>query len=109
MTDRMTVPPNSRLRRHAIIPGFLFWAGLIEAPGWDTVDEYKANMLEWATYTFPEVKLWHHRVAGDAQGKWKNWVKNGLANYVAGYHPLFMGCKCGKRLFAKPYGVGAVG
>jgi len=79
--------------------------GLIRAPGWDTVDEYRANMLGWVTYTFPELKLWHHRPAGGAQGTWKNWVKNGLANYVAGYHPLFMGCKCAKRALARPYGV----
>lgn len=83
--------------------------GLMPAPGWDTVDEYKANMLGWVTYTFPELKIWHHRTAGGAQGTWKNWVKNGLANYVAGYHPLFMSCKCGKRIFSKPYGIGALG
>jgi glycosyltransferase involved in cell wall biosynthesis len=82
---------------------------LIRQPGWDTVDEYRANMLGWVTYTFPELKLWHHRAAGGAQGTWKNWVKNGLANYVAGYHPLFMGCKCAKRALACPYGVVALG
>jgi len=83
--------------------------GLLDAPGWDTVDEYKANMLGWSTYTFPELKIRHHRHAGGAHGTWNNWVKNGLANYVAGYHPLFMGVKCGRRVFAKPYGVGALG
>ena len=83
--------------------------GLIQQPGWDTVDEYHANMLGFTTYTFPELKLCHHRPAGDVEGTWKNWVKNGLANYVTGYHPLFMLCKCGRRAFTKPYGIGAVG
>lgn len=83
--------------------------GLIEAPGWDTVDEYRANMLGWVTYTFPELKIWHHRPAGGAQGTWKNWVKNGLANYVAGYHPLFMLVKCARRLATRPYGIGSLG
>jgi biofilm PGA synthesis N-glycosyltransferase PgaC len=83
--------------------------GLLQAPGWDTVDEYKANMLGWSTYTFAEIKLHHHRHAGGAEGTWKNWVKNGLANYVAGYHPLFMSIKCGRRAFTKPYGIGALG
>lgn len=82
--------------------------GLVRAPGWDTVDEYRANMLGWVTYTFPELKCWHHRPAGAAQGMWKNWVKGGLANYVAGYHPLFMSCKCAKRAFTRPYGVAAL-
>jgi hypothetical protein len=66
-------------------------------------------MLGYVTYTFPELKLWHHRAAGGAQGTWKNWVKNGLANYVAGYHPAFMGCKCAKRALARPYGIAAAG
>jgi poly-beta-1,6-N-acetyl-D-glucosamine synthase len=83
--------------------------GLIQQPGWDTVDEYHANMLGMATYTFPEIKLCHHRPAGGAQGTWKNWVKNGLANYIAGYHPIFMFAKCLSRIFSKPYGIGALG
>ena len=83
--------------------------GLVQAVGWDTVDEYKANMLGWVTYSFPELKLWHHRVAGGAEGTWKNWVKNGLANYVAGYHPLFMILKSARRALMKPYGVVSLG
>jgi poly-beta-1,6-N-acetyl-D-glucosamine synthase len=83
--------------------------GLIRQPGWDTIDEYHANMLGMTTYTFPELKLCHRRAAGDVQGTWKNWVKNGLANYVAGYHPLFMLAKCLSRIVSKPYGIGAVG
>jgi poly-beta-1,6-N-acetyl-D-glucosamine synthase len=83
--------------------------GLLKAPGWDTLDELKANMLGWKTYSFPELKISHHRVAGDVDGAWKNWVKNGRANYITGYHPLFMMVKCMKRLFQKPYGLASVG
>ncbi len=83
--------------------------GLIKAPGWDTLDELKANMLGWRTYTFPELKLRHYRYAGEADGAWKNWVKNGRANYITGYHPLFMLCKCIFRLKEKPYFVAAAG
>jgi glycosyltransferase involved in cell wall biosynthesis len=79
--------------------------GLVRAPGWDTLDEVKANMLGWTTYSFPELKLHHFRPAGDADGVWKNWVKNGRANYVTGYHPIFMLCKCFSRLRERPYGV----
>ena len=73
--------------------------GLHRAPGWDTIDEVKANMLGWKTMTFPELKLNHHRFTGNADGAWKNWVKNGLANYITGYHPLFMLAKCARRAF----------
>jgi biofilm PGA synthesis N-glycosyltransferase PgaC len=83
--------------------------GLIRAPGWDTLDEVKANMLGWRTDSFRELKLHHHRFAGKADGTWKNWVKNGRANYITGYHPLFMLCKCISRLWEKPYVVGAAG
>lgn len=83
--------------------------GLIRAPGWDTVDEFKANMLGWRTRTFPEVKVIHHRQAGEAYGQWHNWTKNGLANYVAGYHPVFMLVKCVKRAFHRPLFIVAAG
>lgn len=83
--------------------------GLVKAPGWDTIDELKANMLGWSTRTFRNIPLRHHRFTGDADGTWKNVVKFGLANYITGYHPLFMLSKCVKRLFQRPYVVGAVG
>ena len=83
--------------------------GLVKAPGWDTLDEVKANMLGWATYSFAELKVTHHRFAGDVDGSWKNWVKNGRANYITGYHPAFMLFKCLSRLGERPYGVVTAG
>jgi glycosyltransferase involved in cell wall biosynthesis len=83
--------------------------GLISAPGWDTVDEVKANMVGWSTCTFPDLPLVHHRPAGMAYGQWSNLVKNGQANYVAGYHPLFMFLKCLRRTIEKPYLIEACG
>lgn len=81
--------------------------GLIQAPGWDTLDEVKANMLGWETRTFPELQILHHRVTGAADGSWRNLVKNGEANYISGYHNLFMIVKCLKRLVQKPYLIGS--
>lgn len=83
--------------------------GLLREPGWDTLDEFKANMLGWTTYTFPELRLVHHRVAGKVDGAWRNLVKNGRANYISGYHPLFMLLKCARRMFTRPYAVAGVG
>lgn len=83
--------------------------GLIKAPGWDTLDELKANMLGWTTRTFADIPLRHHRFTGSADGTWKNVVKFGLANYISGYHPAFMLTKCVKRLFQRPYLLGAAG
>jgi biofilm PGA synthesis N-glycosyltransferase PgaC len=83
--------------------------GLIQAPGWDTLDEVKANMMHWTTRTFPEIRLLHHRPTGGAYGAWSDRVKNGTANYIAGYHPLFMFLKCVKRMTERPYLVGSCG
>jgi len=83
--------------------------GLVRAPGWDTVDELRANMLGWRTYTFPEIELVHHRPTGNAYGAWRNWFKNGRASYLTGYHPLFMFVKCLKRLRSRPYCIASAG
>lgn len=80
--------------------------GLVKAPGWDTIDELKASMLGWETTTFQDLKIHQLKDTGSADGNWRNWVKNGLANYNSGYHPLFMAAKCGRRLFRRPYGLG---
>jgi glycosyltransferase involved in cell wall biosynthesis len=76
--------------------------GLVRWPGWDTVDELKANMLGWRTRTFPELPVEQLKDTGSGDGRWPNWVKNGVANYVACYHPLFMLAKCLRRSFRRP-------
>ena len=83
--------------------------GLFKVPGWDTLDELKANMLGWKTKGYAEIEVIHLRPTGDAYGVWRDWAKNGLANYISGYHPLFMLIKCVKRMFQKPYILIAVG
>ena len=83
--------------------------GLLAAPGWDTLDEVKANMMGWQTCCFPDLKLAHHKYTGSADGTWGGWVKNGRANYISGYHPLFMTLKCMRRVFKKPVLIGALG
>lgn len=83
--------------------------GLMRAPGWDTIDEVKANMLGWKTGSFPDLKLIHHRYTGKADGIWRNSLKNGIGSYIAGYYPIFMIIKCFKRLFQKPYVLSSFG
>jgi glycosyltransferase involved in cell wall biosynthesis len=76
---------------------------LVKAPGWDTIDEVKANLHGWTTQTFTDLKLIQHKPTGSADGKWRNWFKNGRANYITGYHPLFMLGKCAKRALNKAF------
>jgi biofilm PGA synthesis N-glycosyltransferase PgaC len=75
---------------------------LVRAPGWDTIDEVKANMKGWTTRTFAELPLIQLKGTGTADGAWLNWFKNGRGCYVSGYDPLFMLAKCVKRAFSNP-------
>lgn len=72
--------------------------GPMKVTGWDTLDEIKANMRGWTTQSFPDIQLFQQRTTGAVQGVWRNALKNGRGSYIAGYHPLFMACKCIKRM-----------
>jgi glycosyltransferase involved in cell wall biosynthesis len=82
---------------------------LIQAPGWDTLDEVQANRLGWKTRTFADLALLQHKPTGSADGCWKNAFKNGRANYFTGYHPAFVLAKCAKRIGREPFGVESAG
>lgn len=76
---------------------------LVKASGWDTIDEVKANLHGWTTRTFADLKLVQHKPTGGADGFWRDRFKNGRANYITGYHPVFMLAKCVKRALRKPF------
>jgi poly-beta-1,6-N-acetyl-D-glucosamine synthase len=77
-------------------------APLPSAPGWDTIDEIKANMFGWRTKTFTDVPLIQHKPTGVVDGVWKNWYKNGRGSYLTGYDPVFMLAKCASKIFRAP-------
>ena len=81
--------------------------GLWPAAGWDTIDEVKANMLGWKTYSFPELQLLHHRFTGTEEGLLRDRVKHGVACYVSGYHPLYVAASCLYRISQRPYVIGS--
>lgn len=83
--------------------------GLIKMTGWDTIDEVKANMIGWQTYTFDEPTLVHHRITGAADGIFRNYVKNGIGSFIIGYHPLFLLLKSVSLFFGKAGLKGAIG
>lgn len=83
--------------------------GLVRGLGWDTVDEVTANMKGWRTETFADLHLTHHRVTGSSWGKWQGLVKDGKADYLVGYHPLFFAGKCARRIFKRPFGMETLG
>jgi glycosyltransferase involved in cell wall biosynthesis len=82
---------------------------LVLSPGWDTIDEVKANFFGWKTKTFPNIIIIQRKPTGSGDGPFRNWFKNGLANYHTGYHPIFMVGKCLKRVTQRPILVASLG
>lgn len=78
------------------------------APGWDTVDELKANFRGWTTRTLHDLPLLQLKPTGAAAGRWADAFKNGRANYLTGYHPMFMLAKCAKRALRPPLLLGSL-
>jgi poly-beta-1,6-N-acetyl-D-glucosamine synthase len=77
------------------------------APGWDTIDEVKANMLGWKTYAFADLHLLHYRFTGSQGGLLHDRVKHGMVCYISGYHPLFVLASSLYRMTQKPYIIGS--
>jgi biofilm PGA synthesis N-glycosyltransferase PgaC len=105
---RLQVNPRFHVRGATKIYRRACWeaiGGLWPAPGWDTIDEVKANMLGWKTRAFEDPRLLHHRLTGS--GLLRDSVKHGVVCYVCGYHPLFVAASCLYRLIKKPYIVGS--
>jgi biofilm PGA synthesis N-glycosyltransferase PgaC len=110
-TLKLEPNPTFHVRGATKIYRRLCWeaiGGLWTAPGWDTIDEVKANMLGWKTHSFPELRLVHHRFTGTAEGLIRDRIKHGMACYISGYHPLFVAAKCISRITQKPYLIGAI-
>jgi poly-beta-1,6-N-acetyl-D-glucosamine synthase len=88
------------------------WQAISPLPrtaGWDTLDEVIANRLGWRTRTFAELPVVQHKPTGSADGRWRNAIKNGKANYFTGYHPAFMLAKCMRRVSRRPLGIESAG
>ena len=81
--------------------------GLWPTSGWDTIDEVKANMLGWKTYSFSDLHLHHHRMTGMEEGLMRDRIKHGMVCYISGYHPLFVLASCARRIPQKPYVMGS--
>jgi biofilm PGA synthesis N-glycosyltransferase PgaC len=97
---RFHVRGATKIYRRACWEGI---GGLWPAPGWDTIDEVKANMLGWKTYSFDGLPVIHHRETGAADGRIRDLIKHGMACHVSGYHPAFVAASCLRRLREKPY------
>ena len=77
--------------------------------GEDSVAEAMARMHGWEVWTFPEIKVQHHRRMGTEGGSiYKARFLSGIEAYVIGYHPIFQVVKCLYRIQEQPKFIGSV-
>jgi biofilm PGA synthesis N-glycosyltransferase PgaC len=109
-TPKLEVSPRFHVRGATKIYRKACWeaiGGLWPAPGWDTIDEVKGNMLGWKTYAFADLRLLHHRFTGSEEGLLRDRVKRGVACYVSRYHPIYVVASCLNRLTQRPFMIGS--
>jgi poly-beta-1,6-N-acetyl-D-glucosamine synthase len=64
---------------------------LPEEVGWDGLDELKAAVLGWRTWTVPTLSFRHHRPVGARDGaRSARWVAEGRCVYYMGYRPSYV-------------------
>lgn len=76
--------------------------GLVEAMGWDGIDEIKARMNGWEARPVEGLTVLHHRPEGAAHGIFSSGVQRGRGSYFMGYHPLFLIIRAIKRMSGPP-------
>lgn len=78
--------------------------------GVDAMAEASARMHGWKTRTFMDIEAVHHRVTGTAvrRSLLHAAYRDGVQEYVNGYHPLFELGKTFRRMFVRPYVLGGL-
>lgn len=76
--------------------------GLVEAMGWDGIDEIKARMRGWEAWPVPGLKVIHLRPEGLARGLFRSGMERGRGSYFMGYHPAFFALRALKCLLRSP-------
>jgi len=82
--------------------------GFIRMSGWDTVDEIKAQTMNWNTRHFPEIQFHHLKPEGSASGWFRTQILHGEAYFKYGGSKILFLAKCFQRLLtARPVVLGA--
>jgi len=83
--------------------------GFILRPGWDTVDEIRAQVMGWETRHFEDIAMRHLKPEGAGIGFSRTNLMHGQIYYLAGGGTLFLLLKCLHRLiFGRPILLGGV-
>jgi poly-beta-1,6-N-acetyl-D-glucosamine synthase len=76
--------------------------------GPDTHAEILARMNHWQVTSFSDLKVFHHRPTNSAEGVLRGWFRQGKMDYSLGALPVFELFKLLRRLWVKPYLIGAM-
>lgn len=76
--------------------------GLVQAMGWDGIDEIKARMKGWEAAPVPELRVIHLRPEGKATGAFASGKERGRGSYFMGYHPLFFAFRAARNIVRSP-------
>lgn len=110
LTDRRSTPKAIQVFRREVfqqIGGFL----PLKYGGEDTIACVMARMAGWKAWSFPRLKVVHHRPTGTGNNKRILWVRfnQGICEYSLAAHPVFFILKALRRtLLEKPLFLGGM-
>jgi glycosyltransferase involved in cell wall biosynthesis len=77
--------------------------------GIDAVAESMARFAGWEVRTFSEITFYHYRRTGTAERHiLKAYFRNGVKEYLIGYHPIFEFLRVVKKVKTKPFLIGSI-
>lgn len=81
--------------------------GFVCDAGWDTVDEIRAQSMEWNTRHFKDLAFHHLKPEGSRRGWFRTLLMHGEVFYRTGGGPVFVLAKAMNRCRSKPWLLGA--
>ena len=79
----------------------------LEHGGYDWCAEVTARMKDWRVQSFPDLAVYHHRPTKGWVGRLRRSYQEGLMDFSLGSHPLFEIAKIARRVWSRPYVLGA--
>ena len=70
--------------------------------------EIQARMKRWRVASFPDLSVFHHRPTNSAEGVLRGWFRQGKMDYSLGALPVFEMFKLLRRVWVRPYVIGAM-
>ena len=70
--------------------------------GWDGIDELKAAVCGWRTATIHDIVFFHHRKAGEREGAYARWRRQGETAHYMGYRPSYLVLRALYRAWREP-------